>query len=197
MHYARFLSAMGRHAEAQGEIESARQADPVSLAINVVKAHVLFYARQYDAALAQLAKMREMDPNFPPTHWTLAHVYEALGRDDEACQAMLKTFYLGSGGVPWFTQLEEVRVKSGWRTAWQMWIEGLLAEQARGQYVQPYPLVEAYVNLRRDAEAVVWLRRAAELRDNEIIFLNVDPRFDRLRSNPAFQEIVRSLKFPR
>jgi len=78
-----------------------------------------------------------------------------------------------------------------------MWIAGLLEEEARGQYVQPYPLVEAYLNLGQDAETIVWLRRASELRDNEIIFLNVDPRFDRLRSNPAFQEIVHSLKFPR
>jgi len=89
-----------------------------------------------------------------------------------------------------------VRVRSGWRTAWQLWIDGLLQEEARGQYVQPYPLVEAYLNLRRDKEVIVWLRRAAELRDNEIIFLNVDPRFDRLRSTPSFQEILRSLKFP-
>ena len=196
MHYARYLSAMGRHSEAQVQIERARREDPVSLAINVVKAHVLFYARQYDAALAHLAKMHEMDPDFPPTHWTLAHVYGALGRDDEACQAMLKTFYLGSGRVPWFAQLDEVRKRSGWRSAWQMWIDGLLQEEGRGQYVQPYPLVEAYLNLRQDQEVIVWLRRAAELRDNEIIFINVDPRFDRLRANPSFQEIVRSLKFP-
>lgn len=195
MHYSRYLSAMGRHEGALEQIERARREDPVSLAINVVKAHALFYGRQYDAALAHLAKMREMDPDFPPTHWTFAHVYEALGRDDEACQAMLRAFYLGSGQVPWFLQLDEMRVRSGWRTAWQLWIDGLLQEEARGQYVQPYPLVEAYLNLRKDKEVIVWLRRAAELRDNEIIFLNVDPRFDRLRSTPSFQEIVRSLKF--
>jgi len=195
-YYARFLAALGRHNEAREQIERARQTDPVFLAINVVLAHVLFYARQYDAALAQLAKMREMDPNFPPTYWTLAHVYEALGKNDEACQYMLKTFDLGSGHVPWFAHLEQVRVRSGWRAAWEQWIQGFLEAQARAEYVQPFPLVEAYLNLGRDAEALQWLRRAADLRDIEIVFLKVDPRFDRLRSNPRFDEIVRSLNFP-
>ena len=52
------------------------------------------------------------------------------------------------------------------------------------------------MNLGRDEEAVVWLVKAAELRDIEIVFIKVDPRLDRLRANPRFQEIVRSLHFP-
>lgn len=195
-YYAKYLAAVGRFDEAREQIERARQTDPVSLAINVVVAQIRFYARQYDAALAQLAKTREMDPNFPPTYWTLAHVYEALGKNDEACQYMLKTFDLGSGHVPWFAQLENLRVRSGWRAAWQQWIKGILGSQAQGAYAQPYDLVEAYLDLGRDAEAIEWLRKAAEVRDPEIAFINVDPRFDRLRSNPRFQEIVRSLNFP-
>jgi hypothetical protein len=46
--------------------------------------------------------------------------------------------------------------------------------------------------LRQDREAIVWLRGAAGLRDNEIILLNVDLRSDRLGNHPAFEEIVRS-----
>jgi len=89
-----------------------------------------------------------------------------------------------------------LRVRSGWRAAWEQWIQGFLEAQARAEYVQPFPLVETYLNLGRDAEAIQWLRRAADLRDIEIVFLKVAPRFDRLRSNPRFQEIVRSLNFP-
>jgi hypothetical protein len=89
-----------------------------------------------------------------------------------------------------------LRVRSGWRAAWQEWIKGMLEPQAQGEYVQPYDLVEAYLDLGHDEDAVEWLRKAAEVRDVEIAFINVDPRFDRLRTNPRFQEIVRSLNFP-
>jgi TolB-like protein len=195
MLYAKYLAALGRFNEAREQAERARQTDPVSLADNVVEAQVLFYGRQYDAALGQLAKMLEMDRNFPPTYWTLAHVYEAMGKEDEACQNMLKTFDLGSGHVPWFTELENVRVRSGWRAAWGQWIRGTLDPRSPG-YLQPYYLVEPYVDLGLDEEAITWLGKAAEAHDVEIVFIKVDPRFDRLRANPRFQEIVRSLNFP-
>jgi TolB-like protein/Flp pilus assembly protein TadD len=195
MLYARYLAAMGRFNEAQEQAERARQTDPVSLAANVVEAQVLFYGRQYDVALAQLTKMLEMDRNFAPTYWTLAHVYEAMGKQDEACQNMLKTFDLGSGHVPWFTELENVRVRSGWRAAWQQWIQGVLDPRGQG-YMQPYFLVEPYVDLGRDEDAITWLAKAAELHDVEIVFIKVDPRFDRLSANPRFQAIVHSLNFP-
>jgi len=52
------------------------------------------------------------------------------------------------------------------------------------------------VDLGRDEEAITWLGKAAESHDVEIVFIKVDPRFDRLRANPRFQEIVRSLRFP-
>jgi cytochrome oxidase Cu insertion factor (SCO1/SenC/PrrC family) len=42
----------------------------------------------------------------------------------------------------------------------------------------------------------MWLRKAAEARDVEIVFLKVDPRFDRFRADPRFQGIVHSLNFP-
>jgi len=195
MLYARYLAALGRFDQAREQAERARQIDPVSLVINVVVAQVLFYQRQYDAALAQLAKTLEMDEDFPPTYWTLAHVYEAIGKQDEACQNMLKSFDLGSGHVPWFTELEKVRVRSGWRAAWQQWIRGILDPRTPG-YVQPYDLVEAYLNLGRDEDAIMWLSKAAEVRDVEIVFIKMDPRFDRLRADRRFQEIVRSLHFP-
>jgi TolB-like protein len=195
MLYARYLAALGRFDQAREQAERARQIDPVSVVINVVEAQVLFYQRQYDPALAQLTKMLEMDPSFPPTYWTLAHIYEAMGKQDEACRNMLKTFDLGSGHQTWFAELEKVRVRSGWREASQQWVRGILDPRAPG-YVQPYDLVEAYVNLGRDEDAIMWLRKAAEARDVEIVFLKVDPRFDRLRADPRFQEIVHSLNFP-
>jgi TolB-like protein/Flp pilus assembly protein TadD len=196
MLYAKYLAAMGRFNEAQEQAQRARQIDPVSPAVNVVEAQVLFYGRQYDAALGQLAKLQEMEGDFPPTYWTRAHVFEAIGKQDEACQNMLKTFDLGSGHVPWFAELEKVRVRSGWRAAWEQWIQGVLDPKGPG-YVQPYYLVEPYVDLGRDEEAITWLGRAAEAHDVEVVFIKVDPRFDRLRANPRFQEIVRSLNFPR
>jgi TolB-like protein len=194
--YAKYLAALGRFDQAREEAERARQIDPASLPIYVVTAQVLFYQKRYDEAFQRLAKAEEMDRNFPPTYWTLAHVYEATGRQDEACRSMLKAFDVGSGHVPWFAELDGIRLHQGWRKAWQEWVRGMLDPQSGG-FVQPYTLVEAYVNLERDDEALAWLQKAADAHDIEIVFLKVDPRFDRLRKNPRFGQIVESLNFPR
>lgn len=194
--YAKYLAALGRFDQAREEAERARQIDPASLPIYVVTAQVSFYGRQYDEALRRLAKAEEMDENFPPTYWTLAHVYEAMGQPNEACRSMLKAFDIGSGHVPWFAELDKVRAQQGWRKAWQEWIRGMLDPQSGG-YIQPYTIVEAYVNLGRDDETLSWLQKAAQAHDIEVVFIKVDPRFDRLRKNPGFEQIVDSLNFPR
>ena len=193
--YAKYLAALGRFDQAREEAERARQIDPASLPIYVVTAQVMFYERRYDEALNHLAKAEEMDANFPPTYWTLAHVYEATGKQDDACLNMFKAFYIGSGHVRWFSELDRIRLQQGWRKAWQEWIRGILDPQSGG-FVQPYTLVEAYMNLGRDDEALAWLRKAADAHDIEIVFIKVDPRFDRLRKNPRFEQIVESLNFP-
>ena len=54
MLYAKYLAALGRFDEAREQAERARQTDPMSLAVNVVAAQVLFYGRQYDVALIRL-----------------------------------------------------------------------------------------------------------------------------------------------
>jgi hypothetical protein len=137
-----------------------------------------------------------MDADYPPTYWTLAHVFEATGKQDEACRNMFKAFDIGSGHLPWFAELDQVRSQQGWRKAWQEWIRGILDPQGGG-YVQPFTLVEAYVSLGRDDEALVWLQKAASAHDIEVVFIKVDPRLDRLRKNPRFEEIVSSLRFPK
>jgi len=71
MLYARYLAALGRFDQAQEQAERARQIDPVALSVNMVVAQVLFYARRYDAAIARLGKVIEMNPYWrePEEHW--------------------------------------------------------------------------------------------------------------------------------
>jgi TolB-like protein/DNA-binding winged helix-turn-helix (wHTH) protein/lipoprotein NlpI len=196
-HYAKFLAALGRFDEALEQIERARQLDPVSPLIGVTAAQIAFWQRHYDAALAQLAKLREMDPNFPPMYWTLAHVYEATGKNAEASEAILKTWDLASGHADGIAQLENLRVRAGWRVMWEQIVKSWLNDASRGVYQQPYQFVDAYLLLGRNSEMLQELGKAVEAHDNEVVFINVDPRFDQLRADPRFHAVVAALKFPK
>ena len=45
-------------------------------------------------------------------------------------------------------------------------------------------------------EAMTWLERAYEERDPLLINAKTDPRFDPLRSDPRFQDLLRRIGFP-
>ena len=45
-------------------------------------------------------------------------------------------------------------------------------------------------------EAVAWLEKAYELRDPQLTYLKVGPRFTPLRSDPRFQDLLRRMGLP-
>ena len=48
-----------------------------------------------------------------------------------------------------------------------------------------------YAGLEENDQAFAWLDKAYDGRDFILVFLKVDPTFDRLRSDPRFAELVR------
>ena len=85
--YAMFLAAAGRPDEALAEIRRAKEIDPVSLIISTNEGWILFCARQYDAAIEQLQKTIELDPNFANAHYKLSLVYEMKEMHEEAARS--------------------------------------------------------------------------------------------------------------
>src|SRR6185295_9948397 len=89
--YAMYLSAIGKHDEALAQIRKAKELDPVSLIINTNEGWILYCARDYERAIAQLRTTIEMDPNCANAHYKLALVYETQGRYNEAVDEYLKS----------------------------------------------------------------------------------------------------------
>jgi tetratricopeptide (TPR) repeat protein len=63
--YALYLAAMKRSSEAIAQIDLAMELDPLSLIANCNKGQVLYFARRFDEAVAQLLDTIEMDEHFP------------------------------------------------------------------------------------------------------------------------------------
>ena len=65
-----------------------------------------------------------------------------------------------------------------------------------GKFVSAYDIAEMYLALGEDERTIDWLQKAADERANQVIYLNVDPRFDRLRSNRRFQVLCQRIGVP-
>ena len=155
---------------------------------------VLFFARQYDQALDHLQKTREMDSNFPLTYWHMAHVYEAKGMQEEAYHMYFKYMTLAENRPEFRAALEQAHAKGGWRGAWQKAAELSRRHVPSGGHA--YWTAEYYLRLGDKDRALDWLLRAADERFFFVFYTKVDPRFDSLRSNPRFQDLLRRIGLP-
>jgi TolB-like protein/DNA-binding winged helix-turn-helix (wHTH) protein/Tfp pilus assembly protein PilF len=188
--YAMFLSAAGRHDEALAEIRRAKEIDPVSLIISTNEGWILFCARQYDAAIEQLGKTVELDQGFANAHYKLALVYEAKGMYKEAVKEYLKDEALSGTSQEVVAMLRAAYSKSGWEGYCQRQLNQLKKESKEG-YVSPKSFVMAYLQLGEKDRAFEWLEKAYGERGELLLYLKVDPRFDPLRSDPRFEDLLR------
>lgn len=189
--YSTYLSAMGRAEEALSQMRRGLEFEPLSLILNADLGFTLYYARRYDEALAQCRRSLELDARFPPSHFVLWHVYEALGRHQEGVESMLAAGTLARGDNPeWSEAMRAALARSGW--------EGSLRERIRwwrrlGAVKQAYSEAEAYAQLGDTDRALESLQRAVDQRIYNVVFLGVEPAFDQVRGDPRFGKILRRI----
>lgn len=191
--YAEYLGLQGRFGEALAESERARRLDPLSLIIAADKATILYYARQYDAAIAQSRAIKEMDPAFPLAHMALA-AYVEKGRFEEALAEIKDS-----------SQESDI-----WTSAWQAYVYGRSGrepeaqkalEKVRASYehgkTNADPVLWAYLGTGDREQALVWLEKAYATRSNLLTTLKVNPAFDPLRNDPRFIDLLRQVHLAR
>ena len=86
--------------------------------------------------------------------------------------------------------------QSGYSGVMQSWLQGLKEVSKRG-YVSAYNIAEIYTRLGEKAQALVWLEQAFNQRDSNLTYINVEPVFDQMRSDPQFQRIAQRLGMPK
>ena len=62
-------------------------------------------------------------------------------------------------------------------------------------YVPPYNIALVYHALGEQAETLAWLEKGYEQRDVRMVFLQVEPKWNNLRDDPRFQELLRRVGF--
>ncbi|HEY0100371.1 MAG TPA: tetratricopeptide repeat protein, partial [Pyrinomonadaceae bacterium] len=65
-----------------------------------------------------------------------------------------------------------------------------LEEHARHAYVPPHDMAMIYSGLRENDKAFEWLKKAYQERYSLLVFLELDPRFDNLRVDPRFNDLL-------
>ena len=193
--YAQELAALGRFAEAIREAKRAQELDPLGDDINTNTGWVFYFARNYDEAIKQYRGVIETNPNYFRSHRLLGTSYLQKGQPEEGIAEIQKAVALSGDSAEEKAYLGYAYAVSGHRREAEKVISELQA-QAKRRYVAPYLLALVYVGLDEKDQAFAWLEKAYEDRSPNLIWLNVEPIFDSLRSDARFVDLVRRVGLP-
>ena len=193
--YADYLSAVGRHEEAIAESERARRLDPLSPIINAWLGWRHHFARQYDAALEQYRRTLELDANFAPAHLVMGQTHEQQGRMPEAIAEFQRAEQLARGGPLYVAALAHAYARGGRQADAERELRRLV-EVPPGEYVPVVQIAMVHAGLGRTGDAIAWLEKGIDERSAGMVWIKSDPRFDSLRHDARFQDIVRRVRFP-
>jgi TolB-like protein/DNA-binding winged helix-turn-helix (wHTH) protein len=189
--YAESLAWQGRFDEAFAESDRARQLDPLSMIIARDYSRTLYFSRQYERAITQSRAVNAMSGFFAWngidyfSHIEQGKYAEALteirGSEDEPQVWATRAYLYGR----WhqkkqfqhaLARFEQLAPKLGFsRTSWTVLAyAGSSEDGAKGKVLA----------LLQDA----WREHSSVLTQ-----IKVDPQYDRLRSDPRFQELLRQV----
>jgi TolB-like protein/Tfp pilus assembly protein PilF len=194
--YCMYLSWTGRHEEAIAEAHRARNVDPASLGMANILGNALYFARQYDRAIEHYRKILEVDEDFALAQFDLARAYLQKGMFEEAI-AEFKYYDERYPNLWNLAYLGHAYAVAGERAEAERLLTRLKAVQdPTHQYNVPFDLAVIYVALGQEEEAFQWLEKAYEEQSSNLVFLKTDPRFDPIRSDLRYQDLLRRLNFP-
>jgi len=193
-YYADFVKSFGRFDEALEEMKKALTLDPLSYSINTGIGHVLYLSRQYDLAIDQYRKVVESDPSFVPARLWFGRPYLQKGMFKEAIEQVEEAVKLSHETTVSLATLAQAFASAG-RIADAKKLLDKLLTRGTEQYVPSYWIALVYTSMGNKDEAMKYLERAFLERSSWLVWANVEPRFDSLRSDARFTSLLARIGF--
>jgi TolB-like protein len=208
VYYEHYLVAMGRFDEATAEVRRSVELDPFSEFSRDFGAWAFYFARRYDLSLEQSGKSLELDPRRPWAHYDTDLVYEHTGRGGEAIQEFLKAEELFGMSPNRLAELRNVYQQFGEKGYWRNILAfSREASQHRRKfatksgygwcdYMQDADVAAVQVRLGEFNAAFESLEKGYANHGYALVYLNVDPYWDNIRSDPRFRNLVQRVGLP-
>jgi tetratricopeptide (TPR) repeat protein len=190
--YGLYLTAMGRNEDARKIIEKAAQIDPLSAVISTDMGFNLYYGKNFDKAVQSLKSTIELNPRFLAAHLWLGRTYQAMKKYDEALEEYQVAQTIFPNWVPIVAGMGNIYGIAGQKAEAEKTLDSL-HQMSSKKYVTPYGVALVYAGLGETDKVFEYLEKAYDDRSNWLIWLNLDPRWDSVRSDKRFIELVRKV----
>jgi len=214
--YAEYLAGLGRHDESFAVMSRYPEPGPTEVFRNLAFGELFYWSRQYDRAIQQLQNALELEPEVPATHFLLGLTYEQKEMYENALAELQKSnslihshrrqqlsarfpdrkplsTYTSSMNVT--AALGHAYAVSGHKTKAKELIQQL-EKQAKRSYVSPYNIALIYTGLGESEKVFEWLEKEYADRSGGFTRIKVDPRFDPLRADSRFENLLERAGIP-
>jgi serine/threonine-protein kinase len=192
-----YLSPLGHLDEALAEIERALALDPLS-PYKITGAGMIYSdRREYDQAVAQFRKAIELDPTFYHAYEEWLGVETARGRSaqvDSVMQAMRAIFPDVNDTSLRARRAAQQGKQAEAREIVENWIQECIRTDRPGKSCYA---AQIYAGIGEKDRAFQWLARAYEERNPLLVYANVMPYYDNLRTDQRFRVLIKRLGLSR
>jgi eukaryotic-like serine/threonine-protein kinase len=194
--YSRYLASLGRIDDALREIGKAEQLDPLSPLIKANIGIIYYFGRQYDLVIEHLRQLLNQNQEFAVAHWGLGLAYQQKGMQADAIAELEKADVIGKhASTNTLASLGNAYAQAGQKSKAVKTISEL-RNRSKQEPISGYQFALIWVGFGEKEQALAALEQAFQERSTLLTYLKMDPRFDPLRSDRRFQDLLRRVGLP-
>jgi TolB-like protein/tetratricopeptide (TPR) repeat protein len=190
-----FLLLSGRSEEAIEMLELAQDLDPISTIGNEHLVTAYFLSGQHERADRQAAEALQLHPQDPSVHRILGQLHLWRGRHDEALDSLQRARLMDPDDPETLSTLAMAAHAAG-RAETVDDLRTRLSRLQHRQWAMPYHHAALAAAVGERGLAFAALDTCFDERVFDLVRITIDPAFDRLRPDPAFQRLLDRLRPP-
>jgi len=192
--YCHLLIVEGRNAEALTEVRQALDLDPVAPLYHTVLAETYYYGREYDAAIDEAQQVVRLHPDFLLAQFWLGSAYREKKMYPQAVETFQRARQLSGDNPAMLMAYGHTQALAGNVQEARAALQKLL-QLAGTRFVPSLYPAAIHVGLGEADEAFRLLELAYQERIDRLVYLNVDPMADPIRSDPRFAQLMAKIGF--
>ncbi len=181
------LAETGRFEEAMVPVQHAIQIDPLSKASHHALGELYYLQRDYELAIKAYEKARELDQEDPSQLQYIGWAYQQMGQYERAIARHREAVALSQRHPLYLSDLGYALGMAGQREE----ALRILAEIQQADGATPYHLAIVHLGLGNIDQTLEALEKAYTMREGYLVYIIMGPRFDRLRNEQRFKNLLK------
>jgi TolB-like protein/Tfp pilus assembly protein PilF len=191
--YAFYLASLNRLPEAIEQIKKAQEIDPLSRMINTNVGTMLYWNRQYDAAIEQYDQALKLEADFWYAHWMRGLAYDEKKQYRKSAADQRRAMQHFSGDSPLLiSSLARSLALSGDHKDARQQLKRI-NQPSKYSSLPHYHIGMAYAALGEKDTAFRFLFESCSSHEMWATFIQIDPKIDALRNDRRYMELRHAL----